>query len=395
MTSLRIEAGDDAVDKFIRGACASIFHRSGQAKMIASAKRLPDFEDQFRDVALDPGEFRGAALTDLARAALELRRVSTRGLNGDALIKRALEYRGGMNTSSDFTVLLETAVSKVFLGAYAIAPITWRRWCGVKSVRDFRTATFYRPGSFGKLDKVSESGEIKHKNIPDGAKAGLTAATVGNIIGITRRAMVNDDLGAFRDLAAGLGEAAAYTVESDAFALVTANAGLGPTMADGQPLFHSNRANIGPAGAMSVTTWDGSAAVMAAQKDVSNNVVLDLAPVMWLGPRGLGLLAKKLNAVADPTANINSAVVNPVANMVRDVVATTQLPGAGGTSTRHYFLADPALYPVFAVGFIDGQEVPQIDSGKQFGFDGLQIKVVLDYGTAVLDYRGAVASPGV
>ncbi len=386
-----IQIGEDERDKFVRGGCASIFQRAGTAVMIAEAKKLPAFEHQLRDVSLDPGEFGGMSLLDLARRSLERRGQSTRGLHGEALIKRALQYRdAGMNVAGDFAILLETAVNKTFLGQYAITPVTWRRWCGVKSVQDFRTSTFYRPGSFGALDAVTEAGEVKHKNIPDGEKSTLTPSTKGNIIGITRRAIVNDDMGVFRDLAGGLGMAAAYTIEGSAFALVLANSGLGPTMSDAQPLFHTNRSNIGATGAMSVTTWDSAAGVMAVQQDVSKKMILNLTPAVWLGPRTLQASALQLNRnTSDPTVNKSSGVANPVQGMVQDVVATGQLTG-----TRHYFFADPSLYPVFAVGFIDGQEQPRIDSHQSFEYDGVQWRIIMDYGVAVLDYRGSVTCAG-
>jgi HK97 family phage prohead protease len=389
---LDILMGEDKRDKFVRGGVASIMQRAGLAPMIATAKKSDAMGAHLADVSADPGEFRGMKLADLARASLELRGVSTRGLHGEQLVKRALQFRGdaGMNTTSDFAILLETAVNKSFLGAYAVTPTTWRRWCAVKSVQDFRTSTFYRPGSFGVLDSVSEAGEVKHKNIPDGAKATLTPSTKGNIIGITRRAIVNDDLGVFRDLAAMLGQSAALTVESDAFALVTVNSGLGPTQSDSQPLFHSNRANIGATGAMSVTTWDSASSIMAVQKDISGNMILGLTPAVWLGPAALRATAQTLNKnTSDPTANKSSGVANPVQGLVQDVVATGRLTG-----TRHYFIADPSQAPVFAVGFIDGQEAPRIDSEQSFEYDGVQWRIILDYGVAVLDYRGAVTAAG-
>ena len=384
--------GEDQRDKFVRGGVASILQRAGLAPMINEAKKKAHASEQLQDVTTDAGEFRGMHLIDLARASLERNGQPTRGLHGEQLVKRALQYRGdaGMNTTSDFAILLETAVNKTFLGAYAVAPTTWRSWCGVKSVQDFRTSTFYRPGSFGALDSVTEAGEIKHKNIPDGAKATLTPSTKGNIIGITRRAIVNDDLGAFRDLAAQLGQSAAFTVEADAFAMITVNSGLGVTQSDSQPLFHSNRANIGATGAMSVTTWDSAASIMAVQKDVSANMILNLTPAVWLGPAALRATAQTLNRnTSDPTANKNSGVANPVQGLVRETIATGRLTG-----TRHYFLADPNLYPVFAVGFIDGQEAPRIDSEQSFEYDGVQWRIILDYGVAVLDYRGAVTCAG-
>lgn len=390
---IRFEAGEDQGDKFVRGACASIFQRAGLSRVIEGAKKVPTFASEFRDVTTDPGEFAGMRLVDLARAALELRGISTRGLHGDALVKRALSYRdAGQNVAGDFPILLETAVNKTFLGQYALTPTTWRRWCGVKSLQDFRTSTFYRPGTFSVLDAVTEAGEVKHKNIPDGSKATLAPSTKGNIVGISRKAMVNDDLGVFRDLASGLGLAAAITVEAAAYALVTVNSGLGPTQSDSQPLFHTNRSNIGPTGAMTVTTLDGARAVMGKQKDVSASVYLDLRPRVWLGPLELGSAARVNNeAQYDPTANKFQAP-NFCRGLFSDVVDSAYL--SASSATRHYLLADPGLYPVFAVGFLDGREAPVIDSYQNFEYDGLQVRILMDYATGVLDYRGAVTCAG-
>jgi phage head maturation protease len=393
--TLRVEAGDDARDKFVRGGTAWLIERSGHTNTIIEAKKVTRLAHNFNGLSTDPGEFRGMRMPDLARFALELRGRSAKGLHGEALIRAALQTRGdqGFNTTSDFAILLETAVNKIFVGQYALAPVTWPMWAGRKSVQDFRTSTFYRPGTFGVLDSVTEAGEIKHKNIPDGEKRTITPGTKANIIGITRRALANDDLGAFQNLASGLGLAAALTVESDAFAMVTANSGLGLSY-DANPLFHSSRINIGPTGAMSPATLDGGRAVMAKQKDPSANQFLALRPAVWLGPVELGGNAKQFNSsTTDPTDNKAQGVGNKVLNLFRDIVDSPYL--SAQSATRHYLLADPALYPVFAVGFIDGQEAPRIETEQSFGFDGVQMKVILDYGTAALDFRGAVTCAGV
>ena len=386
-------AGEDAREKFIRGGVAAIVQRYGHGETIARAAKVERFASQFRDVSSDPGEFAGMKVYDLARASLERQGHSTRHLHGEALIKRAMQTRSdaGMNTSSDFTILLETAVNKLFLGQYALAPVTWRRWCGVKSVQDFRTSTFYRPGSFSVLDTVSEAGEIKHKNIPDGSKATLTPATKGNIIGISRRSIVNDDMAVFRDHATQLGDAAAATVEADCFAMLTANSGLGPTQGDSQPLFHTNRSNIGTTGAMSVTTLDSARAKIKLQKDVSANRYLNLVPRIWLGPVELGGLARQMNASQfDPSKTTN--IPNIVNGLFADVIDVGQL--SASSTTRHYLLADPGVAPVFIVGFINGQESARLETDQSFHYDGLQMKVILDYGTACIDYRGAATCAG-
>jgi hypothetical protein len=391
----RFEAGEDARDKFVRGGVAAILCRSGHADMIRKAKKVERLAHHFADVDLEPGEFGSMRMIDIARKAIELRGGSTRNLYGEDLIRAALQIRGdqGFNTTSDFSILLETAMNKSFVGQYALAPVTWPLWCGRKSLNDFRTSTFYRPGTFSVLDSLTEAGEVKHKNIADGEKRTITPGTKGNIIGITRRALVNDDLGAFQSLASGLGLAAAFTIEADAFAMISPSSGLGLGYGDGNPLFHSSRSNIGPTGAMSITTWDGSRATMAKQKDPSANQFLALRPKVWLGPVELGGAARQLNqSTTDPRDNKSQGIANFVMNMVETVVDSPYLSVT--STTRHYFLADPSLYPVFAVGFINGQEAPTIVSEQSFGFDGVQMKVVLDYGTALLDYRGAITCQG-
>lgn len=390
-----IEAGEDARDKFVRGGLAAILQRTGHDETIRNAKGIKRLARQFENVSLDAGEFGGMRMIDMARKALELRGVSTRGIYHEDLIRKALEYRtgdSGFNTTSDFSILLETAVNKIFMGAYAMIPVTWPIWCGRKPLNDFRTSTFYRPGTFGTLDSVTEAGEIKHKNIPDGEKRTMTPGTKGNIIGITRRSLANDDLGAFQNLASGLGMAAAFTVEADAFAMVTANSGLGLSY-DANPLFHTSRTNIGPTGAMSAATLDGARATMAKQKDPSSNQFLQMRPSVWLGPVELGGTAKQFNSsTTDPTDNKSQGVSNKVLNLFSSIVDSPYLSAT--SATRHYLLADPGLFPVFAVGFINGQEAPTIEAYQSFGYDGMQMKVILDYGTAAIDFRGAVTCAG-
>lgn len=389
-----IQAGEDARDKFVRGASAALLMRTGYAQTIQEAKKVSRLSHHFQNIAIEPNEFGSMRMLDIARKSIEIRGGSTRGLYGEDLIRKALEYRSdqGFNTTSDFAVLLEAVPNKIFLAQYALAPVTWPLWAGRKSVTDFRTSGFYRPGTFGALDAVTEAGEIKHKNIPDGEKRTMAPGTKGNIIGITRRALVNDDLGAFTSLAAGLGLSAAFTVEADAFAMVTANSGLGLSY-DANPLFHASRANIGPTGAMSVTTWDGARAVMAKQKDPSANQFLALRPAVWLGPVELGGSAKQFNqSTTDPRDNKAQGISNIVQNMVGTIVDSPYL--SASSDKRHYFLADPNLFPVFAVGFINGMEAPTIETYQSFNYDGVQMKIILDYGTAVLDYRGAVTCAG-
>jgi hypothetical protein len=388
---ISVQGGDDEFSKWQRGAAAWLFQKAAVANTIARAQEAAPKHAAFRDVALDPGEFRGLSLVDLARESLERRGQKTRGLSRVDLVGKALTFRnGGLNSTSDYAVLLENVMHKTLLASYATTPDSWTRFCAVGSVSDFRVHNRYRLGSFGVLDALNEHGEYKNKVIPDGEKATIAARTKGNIIGLTRQAIIDDDLGAFNSLATRFGRAAKLSIEVDVFDLIKQNGGLGPTQADGQPLFHANRANVGAAAALSVDALDADRVVMAIQKDPSGNEILDLRPAILLVPIGLGGQAKVLNdSQFDASVSNKFQVPNKVRGLFREIVDTPRLTG-----TRRYLLADPGTAPVLEVAFLDGQREPFMESHDGWRVDGTEWKVRLDYGVAAIDYRGAVTNAG-
>ncbi|ACG73245.1 peptidase S14, ClpP [Anaeromyxobacter sp. K] len=390
MTSIyQFEAGETDREKFIRAGAAAIITRAGHMQLVRQAAKDGPFADQLRDVGEGPGDLAGWTLSDLARGCLERAGKASGGPAID-VVKRALEVRGeGSNTTSDFAILLESAARNISLGFYAATPATFRRWCGIKSLQDFRKAKFYRAGSFGTLDDAPEGGEIKFKNIPDGEAADLTLGTKGNIVGLTRKAIVNDDLSIFRELMSAIGEAAARTIEKAAFDLVRANAGMGPTLADTKALFHADHKNVGGAGALSVDVFGEAMALLAGQTDPQGSA-LNFAPRVWLGPVKLAPTVRQFNtSTADPTTGKNSGVGNPLLGIFGDVVGASHLTG-----TRSYVFADPTLNPTFAVGFLNGQEGPLISTLPQGSYDGTRWRCLLDFAVGAFDFRTAVTLPG-
>jgi hypothetical protein len=294
--------------------------------------------------------------------------------------------------TSDFPVLLENTMHKTLQNAYARAALTWNRFCATGNVSDFRAHNRYRTGSFGVLDAVKELGEFVNKSIPDGEKSTITATTKGNIINLSRQAIINDDLGAFVGLANMRGRAAGRTVEADVYALLALNAGLGPTMVDGKTLFHADHGNIGAGGAaISMATIDADRVLMASQLDVSGNDYLDLRPAVLLVPIGLGGTARSINdAQYDPDTANKLQKPNVVNGLYRDIVDTPRLTG-----TRRYSFADATEAPVLEVAFLDGRQEPYLELQNGFDVDGGRYKVRLDYATGAVDHRGAVTNAGV
>ena len=329
--------------------------------------------------------FRGHKLLDLARASLARAGTRTDGMSQMEVVAAAFTQG-----TSDFPILLENTMHKALQAAYARAALTWNRFCATGSVSDFRAHNRYRTGSFGSLDVVNELGEFVNKSIPDGEKAVVQASTKGNIINLSRQAIINDDLGAFVGLAAMLGRAAARTVEVDVYALLALNGGLGPTMLDNKTLFHADHKNIGTAAAITMAAIDADRVLMASQMDVSGNDFLDLRPAVLLVPIGLGGTARSINdAQYDPDTANKLQKPNVVNGLFRDIVDTPRLSG-----TRRYLFADPTEAPVLEVAFLDGNQDPYLEVQDGFDVDGARYKVRLDYGVAAVDFRGAVTNAG-
>lgn len=369
----KIETVSDEGDKRKDAVVASILARAGVV------------QDAAARAALSSNPYRGDRLLDTARASLQRAGVSVSGMTPMEVVAAAFTQG-----TSDFPVLLENAMHKTLQASYATAALTWNRFCATGSVSDFRAHNRYRTGSFGSLDAVNELGEFVNKSIPDGEKASITAGTKGNIINLSRTAIINDDLGAFVGLSNMLGRAAARTVEADVYALLALNSGAGPTMGDGKALFHADHGNITTGAAITMAALDLDRVAMASQKDVSGNDYLDLRPAVLLVPIGLGGTARSINdAQYDPDTANKLQKPNIVNGLFRDIVDTPRMTG-----TRRYLFADPSEAPVLEVAFLDGNQNPYLELQNGFDVDGARYKVRLDYGVAAVDYRGAVTNAG-
>ena len=328
--------------------------------------------------------YRGRKLMGLAEACLQRAGMRTEGMDQRAIVAAAFTQGTG-----DFPIMLENAMHKTLQAAYALQADTWTMFCARGTVSDFRAHNRYRTGSLSNLESKNELGEFKNKTIPDGEKASLTATTKGNIINISREAIINDDLGAFTSMVSSMGRAAKHTVEADVYATLALNSGMGPTLSDGVTLFHANHANVST-GAPAVAAFEAARAVMSAQKDVSGNDFLALSPAVWVGPDGIvGVAKATINSTYDPDANNKLQRANIAANMVGAIVGTPRLTG-----TPWYFFADPQQAPVLEVAFLDGIDVPYLELENGFTVDGARWKVRMDYAVGGVDFRGAVRSTG-
>lgn len=381
---------EDEHDKRIRGIEGGLLARAPQAlnAVKQAAIKHPDRKD-FQGID-NGGEFRGMSLYDLARDDLErMAPGSTRNKSRRAVVSAFFSAAGSHQTTSDFSVALENTLNKVLLASYALTDDTWREFCAVGEVSDFRVHNRYRTGFIASLDEVFEEGEFKNKTIPDAVKETIQASTYGNIVGLSRKAIINDDMGVFNRVAFQVGRAAGLTIEELVYALLAQNSGLGPAMNDAKTLFHADHDNIGTGAALSAEAIDKDAELLESQTDPSGNEYLALRPSVLLVPRGLRGTAITINESQFDPDTADSNKPNIVLGLFSKVVATPRLSG-----TRRYLFADPNAIPALEVAFLNGEQQPYMEMKDGWTTDGVEWKVRHDVGVSAVDYRAAVTNAG-
>lgn len=381
-TGTHAEVGLEDRDKFARAAEDAIAVRAGIET------------DDKVILAVRSGDLMSFNLVQIAREFLVRAGVSTRGLDEMGVVGQAFRISGA-HSSSDFPAILENVANKSMAKGYAAVEQTWRRWAAIGSVSDFKTTNFVTLSEFSDLEVKAEGAEYKHGMYKD-KKEQLGISTLAKMFAITREAIINDDLGALSRAPQGMGQAAGRAVEALAYVTFLAN----PTLLeDSKTVFHADHNNIGSAGAISEALLDALRRLMAAQKGVLNQAgktkgkastqLLNIPAKTLLVPKTLELTANKLMVAEYATNDLS----NP--NMIRgafDVVASPYLDAS--STTAYYLLADANQYDTVMMAFLNGNQIPYLESQQGWNVDGIEYKVRIDVGAAWLDFRGAAKNAG-
>ncbi|MFA6280773.1 MAG: prohead protease/major capsid protein fusion protein [Bdellovibrionales bacterium] len=314
-----------------------------------------------------------ATCADMAKEILTLRGASVTGLSPATLITRAL------HTTSDFGIILGDTVGRTLRAAYQAAPSGIRMLGRQTTAKDFRAVNKIMLGEAPLLERLNEHGEIKSGSMVE-AKEAYRIETFAKKIGVTRQVLVNDDLGAFSDLSRRMGQAAAETESLTLVSLLESNAGGGPKLNDGKTLFHADHANLAAAGGVIAdTTLSDARLSMRSQKGLSGQRI-SVTPKYLLVPPALETTAEKWLATI---AAAKASDVNPFSNSFT-LIVEPRLTSA----TRWFITADPAEIDGLEFAYLAGGEGPQVESKSGWDVDGVEVRVLLDYGAGFVDWRG-------
>lgn len=322
--------------------------------------------------------FLGFSLRDFARASLEARGHSTVGMDPDAL------FRAALHTTSDFPQLLTGAGRRTLLASYTTAASVLKTLARQGSRVDFRTGSALRLGEIGALSKVSESGEIKHVSRSEAVES-YALDTYGALFTISRKALINDDLGAFNDWATAAGQAAAQTEAALLWGLLSQSNGAGPTMGDAKRLFRADHGNLMTGAALSVEALSDARLAMRNQTGLDGKTRIAVTPRhLVVGPELETLAEKVLASIYAAT----TADVNPFSQKL------TLLIEPRITDDSWFVFADPASLPTLEYSYLSSAPGPQMSEREGWEVLSREFRVVLDFGAGALDWRGVVRNPG-
>lgn len=324
-------------------------------------------------------EYMGKSMAAMARDVLEnYVGVDTRSMSDHTVLAKA------SHTTSDFPELLGGAGQRILLNSYFAVEAVVKQLARKNTARDFRPLTSVNLGEAPELLKVNQSGEFKHGTMAE-AKETYSLDTFGRIFGMTRQALINDDLGAFTDMNMRLGKAAAEFEGSFLLNKILSN----PVMDDSKTLFHATHNNLGTAGALSETTLSEARKMMRKQTGLDGKTPVDAQASFLMVPAALETVAEKLLAIISPAS---SADANPFAGKLQLLVDPRM---DADSEIAWYLFSDPALLAVLEYAYLESEEGPQIETRNGFDVDGIEFKIRFDIGAGILDHRGAFKNAGL
>lgn len=361
------EVTKDEADKIREAASDAILLRAG--------KNIEKPADGAKDL-------RGMRLRDIAIDCLERAgQTNAHRLNDDEL------FRSAITPDSQFASILNSSVNKSMSTAYQAAPTTYQIWTGRGSNPDFKGATHYQISEGGELLLMTQTGEFRHDEMRDSG-VNKALATYGRKFSISRQALINDDL----SILTKVPEAYVRSARRGINRLVYRMLGSNPVIYDGVNLFAAGHGNLaGVAAPINSVSVGLRQAAMRTQQNIRGLETLNIGPKFLLVPAAKEVEAKVfINSTADPNS-LNAGTANVFRNSM-DIVVDAELDTYSALSW--YLAASPSDIDTIEVTYLNGDDMPKLESRVGFDYLGMEWRIYIDYGVTCLDYRGLQMNPG-
>lgn len=295
--------------------------------------------------------------------------------------------------------ILSNVANKKLLKSFESQPIIATKLCSTGDLNDFKENDRFRLTDVGDLLPVGADGEIKDGGVTEEA-AKNQLETYGKKFCLTRKMIINDDLGAFMKVPVAMGNRAARLIDQLFFSRLLKN----PVQLDEKALFSSAHKNLltGATSALSSDSLKKAIQLFLDQVDADGQPI-SVEPKFLLVPTALKHLAIELTRGATLiTAGGADNIVRPALNILADenlqVVSSPYLANSayeGASSTAWYLFGDPHQVDTWEIGYLKGKRTPTVERGEtDFNTLGMWFRVYFDLGVREQEHRGMVKSAG-
>lgn len=316
--------------------------------------------------------------------------------------------------TSDFPLLFGDVLDRQILAAYREAPQTYKNYCKIATVRDFRTVKrFAVDGADGILEEVGQQAPYPESKLNEKAWE-YAVKKHGRRLPFSWESRVNDDLDQLTDIPNRFGRASRRSEERFATSLF-----IGVNGPDATLYSVGNKNIVTGNPALSIAGLQKALEVLAAQVDEGGNPIV-IEMIELVVPPALRVAAQNiLNATqievsgeAGGTSGQKLQVANWMKNGLRlsvnpyiPLLATT----ANGSTSWFLFANPDNGRPALEVGFLRGHAEPEIFVKEanarrvggglnpldgDFDTDAINYKIRHVFGGAQMDPKMTVASNG-
>ncbi|MGI6353826.1 MAG: Mu-like prophage major head subunit gpT family protein [Lentisphaeria bacterium] len=330
-----------------------------------------------------------------ANGGMGLPRRLTAG-NWHSVCQQAITASASGVSPVNLSGLLGGVIERALLEGFGQVDNSWREIAARRRVDDFREIVFYRLAAGGGFSEVGPTGELKHGEYSE-VEYRNQATTFGQLLGVTRKDIINDDLGALTATPTELGLNGAIKL----------NEVFWTEFMNNSAFFCEANQNLLANDPLSVDGLTAARKAFMKLRDQSGRL-LGFPPSILLVPPSLTTLATQLfndkqiivigtgnTPKVIPNGNPHTGKYTPVES---PYLEDESIPGY--SSTAYYLLAKPSFRATIQVVFLNGIETPTIESSALvFDLLGLSWRAYYDFGVRKMDpaaglkVAGATPSP--
>lgn len=299
--------------------------------------------------------------------------------------------------ASDLPGILSNVANKRLSKAFYMADPVAPKICSEADLNDFKPSQIFNISDVGDLEPVGADAKLAESDLTEGSGVNQLD-TKGKIIWLTRKQIINDDLGAFLKMFDILGSRCAKSIDKLVFTMLLANG----NFTDDVPFFDAAHNNLteGADSALSIEAVKLAVAKFMTQTGLDGEAI-GAMPKFMLVPPQLYFLAREICLSQYVVSGVNNKLLpqmNGAAGILEPVTSAhlSNPTLTGNSATAWYLFSDPAEVGSIEIGYLKGQKTPTIEQGDpDFGTLAVGFRCFYDLGAGKADYRGVQKNTGV